>query len=184
MSLERWPRDVPTLTDGVVTLRAWTADDADGVRAACGDPEVERWTPLPAPYLREHAVAFVERGAPRRWATGQAAPFAVVAADGADLVGSCGLVRIDERDLVAEIGYWVAPWARGRTVAQRAVRLVRDWAFTELDLARIELLIDPDNVASRAVAERVGCVAEGVLRSRTLHRGVRRDLVLYAAVRQ
>jgi RimJ/RimL family protein N-acetyltransferase len=184
MTLQRWPATVPALTDEVVTLRAWGPEDADAVLAACSDPDVERWTPLPSPYLPEHAAGFVGRAAPKRWASGRAAPFAVVSAAGGEVLGFCGLVRVDEVDLVGEVGYWTAPWARGLGVAQRGVRLVVGWAFAELDLFRLEFLVDVDNLASRRVAERIGGRFEGVLRGRSLHRGVRRDLALYALLRR
>lgn len=179
---DRWPQDVPTLTDGVVTLRAWRPEDAEAVHAACQDPEIQRWTRIPVPYLPEHATWFVQELSAQEWESGHGAPFAVVADDGR-LVGSCGLVRVDDLDLVGEVGYWIAPWGRGRQAARRSVRLVVEWAFAHTDLGRLELYVEPENLASRAVAERVGCTQEGVLRGRTLLRGIRRDVILYALLR-
>jgi RimJ/RimL family protein N-acetyltransferase len=53
----------------------------------------------------------------------------------------------------------------------------------DLGLGRLELLIRPDNAASRAVAERAGGVFEGVLRGKVLDKGERIDMALYALVR-
>lgn len=44
----------------------------------------------------------------------------------------------------AATGYWLAPQARGREVASTAVRLLAQWGFTELGLARVELTCGPD----------------------------------------
>ena len=63
-----------------------------------------------------------------------------------------------------EIGYWCAPWARGRGVMSAAVRLVRDWAFDELELERLELTTDVDNIGSQRVAQAAGFRREGVMR--------------------
>src|SRR4051794_41886411 len=49
------PPWAPTLTDGVVTLRAHRPDDADRVVAQCRDPLMQRWTSVPVPYERRHA---------------------------------------------------------------------------------------------------------------------------------
>ena len=49
------------------------------------------------------------------WADGTGAPFAVCDPATGELLGSCGLVSIDQ-DGTGEIGYWTAPWARGRGV--------------------------------------------------------------------
>ena len=53
----------------------------------------------------------------------------------------------------------------------RALRLLSGWALDELELRRLELITDPDNVASQRVAEKVGFRREGVLRSHLLAPG-------------
>jgi RimJ/RimL family protein N-acetyltransferase len=91
-------------------------------------------------------------------------------------------VAVDSRNLVGEVGYWVAPWARSQHVAQRATRLLADWAFGQAGFQRLELYIEPDNAASCAVAERLGCEREGLLRGKAIVQGQRRDMALYALV--
>jgi RimJ/RimL family protein N-acetyltransferase len=63
----------------------------------------------------------------------------------------------------------------------RAVRLLVRWAFDELQMLRIELRADPQNLESQRVAERCGFSREGHLRSRVvvLHSGERRDSFIY-----
>lgn len=98
-------------------------------------------------------------------------------------LGACALVAVDHENLVAEVGYWVAPWARGQRVASRATRLLADWAFNHAGFQRLELNIDPVNAASCAVAESLGCEREGVLASKAVVGGERRDMALYALLR-
>jgi RimJ/RimL family protein N-acetyltransferase len=178
-----WPSVVPILTDEWVTLRGWTAEDADAVLAACQDEETQRWMDVPVPFLPEHAADFVEAHSRRQWSSQQGAPFAIAAVDNDQVLGSCGLVGVTATQLVAEVVYAVAPWARGRKVAQRAARLLCDWAMTEVGLARLEFYIEPSNSASRAVATRLGGQFEGILRSKAVIRGTRRDMALYALVK-
>ncbi|MDX6259982.1 MAG: hypothetical protein QOH84_1670, partial [Kribbellaceae bacterium] len=45
----RFPEDVPTLTDEVVTLRAHTTADIQPAYEVCQDPEMQRWTTIPVP---------------------------------------------------------------------------------------------------------------------------------------
>ncbi len=75
-------------------------------------------------------------------------------------------------------------WSRGRLdgppeVAQRAVRLVAEYAFGELALERLQVEVDPELHASARVAIRSGFRREGVLRGAVLVDGERRDVAVY-----
>jgi RimJ/RimL family protein N-acetyltransferase len=91
-------------------------------------------------------------------------------------------LKLDEQE--AEAGYIVASHARGRGVATRALRLLTAWAFDELPLERIELLIDVANSPSEIVAERCGYTREGVLRWTYLKPGLRSDTIVYSKLRR
>jgi RimJ/RimL family protein N-acetyltransferase len=183
MTALAWPTTVPVLTDGTLVLREWTAVDADAVLAACQDAETQRWMDVPVPYLPEDAAEFVGEHSRQQWSSRQGAPFAIAATDDNRALGSCGLVAVSATDLVAEVVYAVAPWARGRKVAQRAARLLCDWALTDVGLARLEFYIEPANTASRAAVDRLGGQFEGILHSKALIQGVRRDMALYALLK-
>jgi RimJ/RimL family protein N-acetyltransferase len=152
------------IVEAGLLLRPWRPEDAEDVHRACQDPDIQRWTTVPAPYRLEHAIDFVTKIAPQAWATGTGAPFAVCDAATGELVGSCGLVTVDPLLRSAELGYWTAPWARGRGVAVRATRAVCRWAFAERGLRRIIWQAEVGNQASRLVALRAGFLVEGRLR--------------------
>jgi RimJ/RimL family protein N-acetyltransferase len=145
---------VPRLDDDVITLRPPAPGDIDAITDACQDPEIPRWTRVPSPYTRAHAVDFVERSS-RTWAQGTDAPFVIVDAETGDLLGAIGVHRFGGEDGGPEVGYWIERDARGRGVATRALRLVADWAARELGV-RLLLQADVRNAASRRVAEKVG----------------------------
>ena len=169
-------------SDGVVTLRRWRADDAADVARACTDPETARWLPVPVPYDLAAGRAYVDGQVPTQWADGTAANVAVVDAVSGELLGAIGLTL---RDGMGEVGYWTAPWARGRGVATRAAGLHAAWALDVLGLPRLELLADVDNLASQRVADRAGFVREGVARAvRPRPRSQERaDMVVFSRLR-
>ena len=88
--------------------------------------------------------------------------------------------RIDRETRTAELGYITASAARGRGVATEALRRLTEWAFAELEMERLELLISVGNPASKRVAERVGYVRDGVLRSLWFKQGAREDTEIWS----
>jgi RimJ/RimL family protein N-acetyltransferase len=55
------------------------------------------------------------------------------------------------------------------------------WGLDELALQRLELITDPDNVASQRCAEKVGFQQEGLLRAHLRHPDGRiRDSVMFS----
>jgi RimJ/RimL family protein N-acetyltransferase len=88
--------------------------------------------------------------------------------------------RIDHETATAELGYVVAPAARGRGIGSEALRLLTEWALGELGMRRLELLISVDNPASKKVAERCGYFREGVLRSAYFKQGRREDTEIWS----
>jgi RimJ/RimL family protein N-acetyltransferase len=173
------PLPDPPLTDGMVSLRPWLEDDLPLMTKALQDPEIPRWTTIPAPYGERDAREYLRRAQPDRLA-GRELGLAVADAAEGTLLGGCGLSRFDWTDLRCEIGYWIASEARGRTVGTRAVRLLSRWALRSLGLERIELLVDPLNEPSNRLAASAGFVREGLMRAYRRRGGGRWDLVMYA----
>jgi len=174
----------PTLTDGVVTLRAWRPDDAPAVFAACQDPEIPRFVPIPQPYTLEDASWFVAHSREDS-ATGPSAHFAITDAASGVLLGAISrhgpTAPIRHR---AMVGYWLAPAARGRGVATGAVRLLVDWTFQTTDVIRMELYTDVANERSGRVALRAGFEFEGIRRAWDLDRDGRPlDAAFYVELR-
>jgi RimJ/RimL family protein N-acetyltransferase len=172
----------PPLSDGVITLRAFTADDIPAITAACQDPEIARWTAMvPSPYTEEDARGWIATHDEAR-REGLGCPFAVVDAGTGGLLASAGFHQIEWDDRSLDVGYWTAPWARRRGVATRAVRLLSGWAIRDLGMERISLLTFPGNVASEGVARSAGYTREGVLRAYLEVRGERRDTTVWSLI--
>lgn len=151
---------MPVLDDGVVWMRPPEPGDVDAVFATCRDEEAARYTTLPWPYERHHAVEWVEEST-RCWAEGVRASFVVLERATGELVGNLGVVRLDHDRDAAEVGYLVARAHRGRGFAPRAVALAAHWVLHDLSYGRLELQTDVRNHASQRVAEKVGFRREG-----------------------
>lgn len=169
-----------TLTAGNLTLRPMTQADADGVTEACQDVETMRWLPLPRPYTRANAEWFIGTFGPTQRESGAGIVFAIESAG--RLAGAIDLKHVNWAARVAEVGYWVAPWARGRGVASQATRALSQWAIRDHGFERVELFAATGNAASQRVAEKAGFVREGVARNAGYVHGGRVDMVLFSLV--
>ena len=160
-------------------LRPFEEDDAKDVLAASEDAEIRRWMPWAATQTMQTAVDWCTTHAHTDPA--RAMNFAIVADE--RFAGSIGLGRTDWADGRAEVGYWVAPWARRRGYAVEATRGVAAYAF-EKGMHRMELLAAVGNVASQGVAEKAGFTREAVLREAMLiGSGAARSSFTFASMR-
>ena len=155
----------PTLTDGVVTLRAHRDDDMDAVVEQSQDPASVRWTTVPTPYTRADALSFVREVMAGGWQGGRRG-FAIEAEG-----RYAGTVELkDQGGDRAEIAFGAHPWARGRGVMERACRLVLDWGFATQGVRTVVWHAHVGNWPSRRLAWRLGFSFDGTLRQYVVHR--------------
>jgi RimJ/RimL family protein N-acetyltransferase len=79
-------------------------------------------------------------------------------------LGGSGLHRVDWELRTFEIGYWLRTSAEGRGYARETVQVLTRLAFRDLRAVRVEIQVDPRNIRSLRVPQRLGFVLEGTLR--------------------
>jgi RimJ/RimL family protein N-acetyltransferase len=173
--------DLLRLSDQGVVLRDWTERDAPAIEPVCGDRDVCQFSTVPWEYSQAAARGWVARQRERR-SSGSGLALAVCENDEAP-VGNVNLVRFSDDGREAALGYWLMPAARGQGLAMRSARMLCVWGFRELRLERIELAVLPGNVASHAVAERLGAEREGVRPDSHQAGGRHWDMVIYSLTR-
>jgi RimJ/RimL family protein N-acetyltransferase len=108
-------------------------------------------------------------------------PFLLVEKVTGQLVGAAGFHRIEWTTPKLEVGYWGRVSRAGSGFISEAVDALTAIAFSLLGVARVELIIDEENHASRRVAERCHFTLEGILRSeRRAPDGNLRNTCVYA----
>ena len=154
-----WTRAGETITDDTMInqiyfdllshrLRVLNPSDAEWITRACQDEEVQRWTKVPKPYMREHADSFIKNK------NGDLAAWAIVDSRSQEPVGVIGIHHI--KDGVASISYWVAPWGRKSGAASTALRIMPTLARRIGNAHTLQATIAETNAASRRTAERAG----------------------------
>jgi RimJ/RimL family protein N-acetyltransferase len=165
------------LTTPRLVLRAPDEALIDAIAEACTDVAITRYTTVPAPYSRADAEGFVREYVRTGWDQGTGCVWAIrSAADPGLLFGMIGLEGISNGS--AELGFWLAPAARGHGYMDEAVAPVLEFGFSAagLGLDRVQWQAIPGNVPSAAIARRAGFRYEGLRRLGGVHRGTRVDL--------
>ena len=164
----------PPLTGSGFVLRPYGLQDAAADLAAVEHPSSARW-------LNSHSTgdpASEVRMVEDELAADRMLLLTIADPDDDRYLGA--IVLFAREAETGELAYVVAPEARGRGLAPRALRVVGEWAFAELGLQRLQLRIEPENEVSHAVALRAGYQREGTLRSAFVVRGRRADVVMYS----
>ncbi len=172
------------LTDGFVLLRPSQSGDIASLYEAVRESiaEVSVWMPWCHPdYSIEESTIWVE-SQPEIWEKGTGYEFAITDYASGSYLGCCGINRIQRDWGLANLGYWVRTSQTKKGVATAATLLLARFAFTELKLGRIEIVVEVDNRASQRVAEKAGATKERVLRNRLTKNGNPCDAVMFSLI--
>ena len=146
------------------------------------DPYMPLIGTLPGNTDRDGAVGYIERQHDRL-TTGAGYSFCVARAASDEAVGGAGLWLASINEGRATAGYSIAPKHRGRALAGQALQALTTFAWTLPEVQRIELYIEPWNVASERTAQVAGYQREGLLRRHQMIGKSRVDMLLYASIR-
>jgi ribosomal-protein-alanine N-acetyltransferase len=139
--------DALPVTEGRVRVRALQYGDAAAFARGSGDESVKRHGHLPFPDYTEDIVREQIDGAiAKGLADGSLAVLAIADALSDDFLGS--IVLFNVREDRAEVGFWLAPWGRGRGAAGEALSVAGRLA-AHLGLDLLDARTTPENEASR-----------------------------------
>lgn len=153
-----------------LVLRPLDEDDVPALAEMMNDEQVVAWTDVPQPFTEEAARTWITEYAPAERAAGRGLDLAVTEFLTQRLVGVVQLTRTDWRIRATELSYIIAPWARGEGYAAEAALATAQWLFRDQEFERIELRTAAGNTASQQVAQKIGCISEGVLRNACIAR--------------
>ncbi|MGC5323846.1 GNAT family N-acetyltransferase [Brevibacillus sp. SYSU BS000544] len=100
------------------------------------------------------------------------------------VIGTCGFHNWAKEHYKAEIGYELHPefWQKG--IMTEVITYILSYGFQELGLNRIEAFIDPANISSKKLLEKVGLREEGLLRECFYEKNRFVDALLFAIVKR
>jgi len=164
-------------TDGVVTIRKFRRSDKFRMAEIANNEKVAAnlRDAFPSPYTLEDARKFISMCL-------RQVPYQIFAIEyEGEYVGNIGLHRQDDvYRRTAELGYFIGEpyWHKG--ITPRAVNLICEYGFRELDIIKIFSGVFSFNTASQRVLEKCGFILEAVLKSAVIKNGKICDEYRYA----
>ncbi len=164
-------------TDGIVTIRKFRRNDKFRMAEIANNEKIAAnlRDAFPSPYSVEDARKFISMCLRQD-------PYQVFAIEfEGEYVGNIGLHRQDDvYRKSAELGYFIGePWWN-RGITPRAVNLICDYGFRELDVIKIFSGVFSFNTPSQRVLEKCGFTLEAILKSAVIKNGEICDEYRYA----
>jgi RimJ/RimL family protein N-acetyltransferase len=139
-------------------LRRYKVEDITALHPIFSDPTTMEF--YPAPFSFEQTQNWIQRNIDRYENDGYGL-WAVCLKDTGECIGDCGLIKqqVDD-EMEVEIGYHISKkhWSKG--YASEAARACKEYGFHQLGLDKLICIIDPRNIASIRVAEKIGFIRE------------------------
>jgi RimJ/RimL family protein N-acetyltransferase len=141
-------------------LRRQVMEDLDALWALYCNPKITKYIP-DAPLSYEEAQEELQwhmNGHPKYPELGL---WATIHIETGRFIGRCGLLpwTIEGQEEV-EVAYTLAQEYWGQGLATEAAKGILQYGFEKLNLSRLICLIDPENIASQRVAEKMGMTLE------------------------
>lgn len=166
-------------TDGIVTIRKFRRNDKYRMAEIANNMKiaVNLRDAFPYPYSLEDARKFINMCL-------RVKPYQVFAIEfEGEYVGNIGLHKQDDvYRKTAELGYFIGEQYWNRGITTRAVNLICDYGFRELDVIKIFSGVFSFNTASQRVLEKCGFEREAVLKSSVIKNGKIYDEFRYAKI--
>jgi [ribosomal protein S5]-alanine N-acetyltransferase len=160
-------------------LRHLRMEDLDDLAALSTDPDFTRFFggPRPLEQARERARVYLERVIVEYDTIGYGF-YATIYKPEERFIGRCGLLtQIIDGITYVEVAYGIAPAYWGRGLATEAATAIKEYAFRRFGFPRLISIVDPENIASRRVAEKNGMRVEKMIQFKGF------DCCLYSVAR-
>lgn len=151
-----------------ISIRQFKASDTNEFHLAVLESvaHVSEWLPwCTSEYSLEDANDWVTSAA-KVWQDGTDYRFIIEDCETKRILGAVGINQVAPQHRIGNLGYWVRKTAVNKGVCTKAAKLAAEYAFSELGFQRLEVHVHTDNVASNAVASKLGGKYEGIFRNK------------------
>lgn len=176
-------KEFPMIETERMILREVTNEDADDMFKYLSDPDVVKHMGLAVFQTVEDVWdeigwyrSILENGTGIRWG--------ITLKDSGKVIGSCGFLNMLAKHYRAEVGFELSKDYWGKGIASEALEAVVKYGYHHFPLERIEALIEPANLPSQKLVEKLGFSREGLLRHYEFTCGKFDDLYMYSILKE
>ncbi|GAA2532016.1 GNAT family protein [Pilimelia columellifera] len=180
IAMRRFPR--LTVSAPRLHVGGLAEHDAAAVAEILSDRQTLRWGPFAPDFGLPDALAWCTEQAVERRDSGAGDHYGMVRREDDRLVGCLWTKRTDWAAMATEVGFAVAPHARGFGLAAEALDVLSVALLLEHGFHRVEVRVAPGNDAARRVVEKAGFSFEGLLRDAGYTSSGRVDLQVWSLV--
>ncbi|MFD1064827.1 GNAT family N-acetyltransferase [Oceanobacillus locisalsi] len=163
-------------------LRKIRPADASALFAIWSDPAVVAFMNISA-FTHESQATEMINTLNELAETNQAIRYSVIDLGSQEIIGSCGFNSIDSENARVEIGYDIAKAHWGNGYAPEAIQALIHEAFYRSGINRIEAKVEPANMNSVKVLQKIGFTFEGTLRQYEKVKGELIDMDMYSLLK-
>lgn len=172
------------IIDDNLLLRTWETRDAQELfnTVNANREHLRSWLPwVDMTTRQEHSLQFIQMArAQQQNQEGMALGIVY----NRNIIGGIGMHNWDHQLKKAQVGYWIAKEYEGQGILSKCLRGFVDFLFDNVGLNKIEIQFIVSNKRSAAVAERLGCKVEGIIRQSYLFNGSFHDVVITGLLKQ
>jgi len=176
--------EFPRLETERLVLRMMTSDDAEFYFMHFSDPGIVSTQAHEGPKDMDAAIAELQEYCIDNFTNDIGVQWGIALKRSPELIGTCGFYKWVKHAHHAEIGCDLDSGHRHDGIMTEALTAVLDFLFTKVGLNRVQALVDPSNVPSIKLLDRLGFTKEGVLRDHTCFRNAYLDEVVYSILRR
>lgn len=163
-------------------LRRMAVSDSPRLFKLWSDPDVTKYMNITTFTHETQATEMIELLEELAHA-GEAIRFSMIERNSNEIIGTCGFNSIDLDNAKVEIGYDIAKAYWGMGYAPESIKALIEYAFETLKINRIEAKVEPANVNSIKVLQKLHFTFEGKLRQYENSKGNFIDINIYSLLK-
>lgn len=172
-----------SITTTRLTLRQITYADNDALFAMRSNAEIMRYIPRPLAVTLADSMVLIDNML-KGFEDKISINWAITLSGDDTLIGVAGFVRTNLANHSAEIGYLLNSKHHGKGIMNETVAAIINYGFNQLNLNRIEAVIDPENIASEKLLLKLGFIKEGHFKQNVFFNNTYLDSVYYSLLKK